>query len=219
MSLNRFRAFSIPWVHSRGPVDPPAARIRAQGGLTLMEVVVATAIFSVTIVSLLVLRDRAIDQTSRAKNIRIARRLAQQILEEIRSGKEYKTGARDAFDLDVYPGFYWHVKEAEPVELLDPEEEEGPKGLGKNKEQPPPGGPGGLAALLGAGKGEDLKRYVLEIAYPAPTEEGFKTFEVVTYHLMEADPKALAKALGGGLGGAAGGDGGAGGLLQGAAGR
>jgi len=179
-----------------------------------MEVVVATAIFSVTIVSLLILRDRAIDHTGRAKNLRIARRLGQQILEEIRSGKEYKTGARDAFDLDVYPGFYWHVKEAEPVDLLDPEEEEGLGGAKKEKEKSPPGG---LAALLGAGKGEDLMRYVLEISYPADTEEEFKTLEVVTYHLKEADPKALAKMLGGG--GAAGGDAGAGGLLQGAAGR
>ena len=180
----------------------------AQSGLTLMEVVVATAIFSVTIVSLLVLRDRAITQTAKAKNLRIARRLAQQKLEEIRSGKEFKTGEQEAFDPDAYPGFYWHVKEAEPMELLDPEEEEGLGGPKKEKEKLPPGGGGGLgglAALAGAGMGENLMRYVLEISYPAHTgEEEFEKFEVITYHLKAADPKALGKLFGGG--GAPGGD-------------
>ncbi len=176
-------------------------------GMTLMEVVVATAIFSVSIASLLIVRDRAITNTARAKNIRIARRLTMQLLEEIHAGKEVNAQDNDAFDEENYPGFYWNIKEAETIEVEDPEEkEEKKKGGGAKPKSPPAPLGGGLAALMGAGgTGDELIRYLIEIVYPARTDEGIERLEIITYRLKEPDAGALAKVLGGGLGGALGG--------------
>ena len=195
----------MSWNRSPG-FDPAGHR-----GLTLLEVVVATAIFSVTVVSLLIVRDRAIVQTATAKNYRTARRLAMQILEEIHGGKDYEAGMGEPFDERQYPGFSWRIKEVEVVELEEPELEF-LKDPGRKPGQPkerksgsePGGGPGGLPA--GGLAEEELKRYVVEVTYPARhEEEGSATLEVTTYYLKEGDPEALAKMLGGGAGGGAGG--------------
>jgi len=178
----------------------PACRT-PQCGLTLLEVVVATAIFSVTVVSLLIVRDRAIEQTAVAKNYRIARRLAMQILEEIHGGKEYEADQGEAFDQEKYPGFSWRMSEVETVEFEEPEDDPFKDPNSGNAKKKKPAGPGG--GLLGGGGGflaalgqaEELKRYVLEITYPARTDEGSKAIEVVTYYLKEADGDALAKAM------------------------
>lgn len=213
------------------PVKRPRRR---QAGLTLIEVVVATAIFSITVASLLVVRGRAIEQTGRAKVYRTARRLSMQFLEEILGGKKYEEGESGAFDVEKHPGFFWHVKQIESMELKESElpflqnsKEPGASARGGavsgGDRQGAPGaasGGGGLAAMLGGagkGMGDELFRYVIEVAYPAPTESGMKRFEVVTYHLKEADADAMAKALGGALGGSGGGapGGGIGSLLGG----
>ena len=191
---------------------PTADRER---GLTLIEVVVATAIFSVTVVSLLIVRSRAIEHTATSKNLRIAKRLTLRLLEEIHAGKEYENGQEGYFDEVKYPGFGFRVKEVQEIEIEDSEEEdklgrssgseEGPGGKNPGKNQP--GGPGAnpFAAALAAGGGDPIKRYTLDIAYPASTPEGIRTFEIIAYQTKEPDPKALMKALGSGLGGAAGG--------------
>jgi len=188
-----------------------------------MEVVVATAIFSVTVVSLLIVRNRAIVNTTIAKNYRIARRLTMELLEKIHGGEDYDEGKSGAFDEEHYPGFSWQMKEVEVVELEEPELEflKTPGGQGPGSKQPgsPPGRGGGggekLAQMMG-GATEELKRYVIEVTYPAETDEGTDTLVVTTYFLKEPDASALAKMLGGGgaqpLGGlpGAGGDSGGG---------
>jgi hypothetical protein len=196
-------------------------------------VVVATAIFSVTVVSLLVVRSRAIEQTGRARNYRTARRLTMQFLEELLGGKEYEEGESGAFDPENHPDFYWRMKKIEKIELKESElpflqdpKGQQPPGAGGDTPAAAPGGPpggGGLAALLGggagAGMGDELVRYVVEVAYPVKAEPGTKRFEVVTYYMKEPDQDALSKILGGAPGGPAGADpasgGGLGSLLRG----
>jgi hypothetical protein len=170
-----------------------------------MEVVVATAIFSVTVVSLLIVRDQAIVNTAKAKNYRIARRLTMELLEKIHAGEEFDAGESEQFDEENYPQFWWRMKEVEVVELEEPELEflKTPEKQGPGTGRPPGGGPGGggekLAQMMG-GATEELKRYVVEVTYPAHTDEGSATFEVTTYYLKEPDAGALGNMLGGGAG-------------------
>lgn len=192
-----------------------SGRAASERGLTLIEVVVATAIFSVTVASLLIVRSRAIDQTTTSKNLRIAKRLTLRLLEEIHAGKEYEEGQEGFFDEAKYPGFGFRVKELQEIEIEDSEEEEklgrssgseeGPGGKNPGAANQPAAGANPFAAALGGGGGDPIKRYTLAIAYPALTPEGFRTFEIIAYQTKEPDPEALLKALGGGLGGAAGG--------------
>ena len=193
-----------------------ACNRRGERGLTLIEVVVATAIFSVTVASLLVIRDRAIKHTSIAKNFRTARRLTVQLLEEIHSGKDYEAGASEAFDEENYPGYSWRIKEVETVEMKEPELpflQDTQKKAGSGTAPGTTPGGGLLGGAVPPGMGEELRRYVVEVTFPARSEEGFQTIEVTTYFLKEGDPEALAKLLGGG--GANASDGGAAGILGG----
>jgi len=167
-----------------------------------MEVVVATAIFSVTVVSLLIVRDQAIVNTSKAKNYRIARRLTMELLEKIMSGEEFDAGESESFDPENYPLFSWEMKEVKVVELEEPELEFLKSPEKQEQSHPLGGGQGGgekLAQMMG-GATEELKRYVIEVTYPAHTDEGTAKFEVTTYYLKEPDAGALANMLGGGAG-------------------
>lgn len=197
----------------------PACKRRAnERGLTLIEVVVATAIFSVTVASLLVVRSRAIENTGIAKNLRTARRLGVGLLEEIHAGKEFEAGQRDYFDQEQFPGFGWRIKDVEKIEIEE-KDEDGELGSASTRKAPeakksPPAGGNPLAAALLAGGGAPLNRYVVEIAYPTRDEKGFGLIEIVTYHAKQADEDAMAKLLGG-LGGGTPPAGGAAGALLG----
>ncbi len=204
--------------------SPGCKRRRDERGLTLIEVVVATAIFSVTVASLLVVRSRAIENTGIAKNLRTARRLGVDLLEQIHAGKEFEAGQRDFFDPVRFPGFGWRIKEVEKVEIEEKDEDD-ELGSGSTRVDPnlkktpsPAAAANPLAAALLAGAGSPVNRYVVEIAYPTYDKKGSGLIQIVTYHAKQASEDAMAKMLGG-LGGAASGAGGAAGALLGGKGQ
>lgn len=64
----------------RGP-----ARARAQAGFTLMEVLVALAVFAISVVGLVALESRSIESQRASREIREAERIAQEAMADLRS--------------------------------------------------------------------------------------------------------------------------------------
>lgn len=60
-------------------------RLRAQAGFTLMEVLVALAIFAISVVGLVALESRAIESQRASREIREAERIAQEVMADLQS--------------------------------------------------------------------------------------------------------------------------------------
>lgn len=66
-------------------MTPVLARRRAQAGFTLMEVLVALAVFAISVVGLVALESRAIESQRASRELREAERIAQEVMADLRS--------------------------------------------------------------------------------------------------------------------------------------
>src|SRR5688500_18062697 len=81
------------------PDGRESSRAPRDAGFTLLEVMVAVAIFALTIMTLFVIRGRAVEQAHLAKNIDVAQRYGKLILEDILLGnKVYTDGDSGTFE-------------------------------------------------------------------------------------------------------------------------
>lgn len=81
------------------PATPRGGEPRAEGGFSLLEVMVAVAIFALTVMTLLVVRGRAVEQAHLARNIEIAQRYGKLLLEDILLGNRvYTDGDAGTFE-------------------------------------------------------------------------------------------------------------------------
>lgn len=109
---------------------------RGEQGFTLLEVMVALGIFSVGIVTLLVIRGNCLTEAKLADQLNRASYLAANQMEEFIFGYTYaEDGDRGDFEEEggeVFPGFWWEVEvvDEEWGESLDEEEESQAAGLG-----------------------------------------------------------------------------------------
>ena len=111
----------------------------SRAGMTLIELVAAVAVFAIITTELLVLRSQAMEMAAKARNIRIAKELARQKMEEyliyMNNLPEEGTGQSINIDppdpsgqFDSHPGFYWEFEEdTQDMDILLPEEEEDPE--------------------------------------------------------------------------------------------
>ncbi|HKB14410.1 MAG TPA: hypothetical protein VKF62_00010, partial [Planctomycetota bacterium] len=80
-------------------------------GFTLAEVLLAVAILAFGLVSVMVARGRAVETAFVARNLKVARQLAEGLLAEIQSGlhEDLLDGASGDFTEANYPAFEWRV--------------------------------------------------------------------------------------------------------------
>ncbi|MCI0589089.1 MAG: prepilin-type N-terminal cleavage/methylation domain-containing protein [Planctomycetes bacterium] len=84
---------------------------RSSRGFTLAEVLLAVAILAFGLVSVMVARARAVETAFVARNLKVARMLAEGLLSQIESGihEDLLDGASGDFSEENYPEFEWRV--------------------------------------------------------------------------------------------------------------
>ncbi len=84
---------------------------RSSRGFTLAEVLLAVAILAFGLVSVMVARARAVETAFVARNLKVARMLAEALLSQIQSGlhEDLLDGASGDFSEENYPEFEWRV--------------------------------------------------------------------------------------------------------------
>jgi len=99
------------------PSAPPPTR--KPRGFTLLEIMLTITLVGVTIIPLLLIRERTVRQSYRAHHLNTARTLARELLSEL----EFHELDQMQGEFDGYPGFSYSI-EVEEVDLVTGEEEE-----------------------------------------------------------------------------------------------
>ena len=87
--------------------------IRKKSGFTLLEVMVALAILSIAVSTLLVIRNEAVDESIKAVQFRQLQNLLEQKMTEVISGVERRSGGD--FRKEGFEFFQWDVSERQKV--------------------------------------------------------------------------------------------------------
>ena len=87
--------------------------IRKKNGFTLLEVMVALAILSIAVSTLLVIRNEAVDESIKAVQFRQLQNLLEQKMTEVISGVERRSGGD--FRKEGFEFFEWDVEERQKV--------------------------------------------------------------------------------------------------------
>lgn len=87
--------------------------IRKKSGFTLLEVMVALAILSIAVSTLLVIRNEAVDESIKAVQFRQLQNLLEQKMTEVISGVERRSGGD--FRKEGFEFFEWDVAERQKV--------------------------------------------------------------------------------------------------------
>lgn len=107
---------------------------RSQQGFTLVEAVVALGIVALVVIGYIGIRTSALIDATQARNLRLAREIAEQKLSELKAGaREVPPTSGEAHKLEGYEGFTWKVVIGE-ANVAEAEGEVGQAAAGDNEE-------------------------------------------------------------------------------------
>ncbi len=107
----------------------PVVRRGREAGFSLMEIMIAVAIFALTVMTLFVVRGRAIEQAHLARNIEIAERYGKLLLEDILLGNRvYTDGDSGTFEGEEAKDLTYEVFVEEVTVAGTPPEDDGSRG-------------------------------------------------------------------------------------------